>query len=81
MENKLGAVVAARESSPSSPSVSMSSVGGGRESGGSDVEADLKKIKMKKKEFQLHRKAHYNEMEAVRKWKAEHMDEDNDDDE
>ncbi len=59
----------------------MSSVDGGlgNSSGpDSDVEAERKRISMKKKEFTLHRKAHYNEMEAVRKWRQEHPGDDDD---
>lgn len=59
----------------------MSSVEGGlgNSSGpDSDVELERKRNSMKKKEFELHRKAHYNEMEAVRKWRTEHDDDDDD---
>lgn len=83
LENKLGAVAAAREIYPSSPSAS--SVEGGLGSGSgpdSDIELDKKREKVKKHEFELHRKAHYNEFEAVRRWRAEHTDdEDEDEDE
>mmetsp|Transcript_22341 Transcript_22341/g.27387 ORF Transcript_22341/g.27387 Transcript_22341/m.27387 type:complete len:180 (+) Transcript_22341:122-661(+) len=79
LENKLGAVAAARETYPSSPS--MSSVEGGLGSGSgpdSDFELDKKRDRRKKQEFAMHRKTHYNEMEAVRRWKEEHQDDDDD---
>ena len=46
----------------------------------SDVEVEKKKDMMKKKEFELHRKAHYNEMEALKRWRSSHQDDDDDDD-
>jgi protein phosphatase inhibitor 2 len=81
LENKLGAVAAARDICPSSPSMSSVEGGLGNSSGpDSDVEADRKRRLMKKKEFAMHRKNHYNEMDAVRKWKSDHQDDDDDDD-
>mmetsp|Transcript_3780 Transcript_3780/g.4633 ORF Transcript_3780/g.4633 Transcript_3780/m.4633 type:complete len:191 (+) Transcript_3780:117-689(+) len=80
LENKLGAVAAARQDCPPSP---MSSVDGGlgNSSGpDSDVDMEKKRIIMKKKEFNLHRKAHYNEMEAIKKWREEHPNGDDEDD-
>ena len=79
--NKLDAVAAARDIFPSSPSMSSVDCGIGNNSSGpdSDMEGDKGRRNMKKKEFSLHRKAHYNEMEAVKKWQAEHQDDDDDD--
>ncbi len=60
----------------------MSSVEGGMgncSGPDSDVEAEKKRNNLKKKEFALHRKAHYNEMEAVKKWRLEHQNDDDDD--
>lgn len=37
------------------------------------------RVKMKEVEFKMNRKAHYNEMEELRKWKMEHGDDDDDD--
>jgi len=59
----------------------MSSVEGGLGSGSgpdSDFELDKKRDRRKKQEFAMHRKTHYNEMEAVRRWKEEHQDDDDD---
>lgn len=78
LETKLGAVVAAREAVPSSPS--MSSHGGNDSGPDSDFELDKRRKKAKAKEFDMHRKAHYNEMEAVRKWRSDHSNDDIDDD-
>eukprot|EP00979_Chaetoceros_neogracilis_P013858 scaffold4124_cov267-Chaetoceros_neogracile.AAC.42 len=79
LENKLGAVAAVRATLPPSPS--MSSQGGNSSGPDSDFELDGKRKKTKAKEFEMHRKAHYNEMEAVRNWRAEHTNDDDDDDE
>ena len=35
---------------------------------------------MKMKEFEMHRKTHYNEFEAMRKWREAKHDDDEDDD-
>lgn len=63
LQNKLDSVAAVRAEYPSSPS----------EYHDSDVEEDQKK-EMRKREFKEHRKRHYNEMEAVRKFRQEHPD-------
>ena len=77
LENKLGAVAAVRATLPSSPSLS-----GGNSSGpDSDFELDGRRRRMKAKEFEMHRKAHYNEMEALKKWRAEHQNDSDDADE
>lgn len=77
LENKLGAVAAVRANLPSSPSLS-----GGNSSGpDSDFELDGRRTRMKAKEFEMHRKAHYNEMEALKKWRAEHQNDSDDEDE
>jgi Protein phosphatase inhibitor 2 (IPP-2). len=78
LQNKLGAVAASRETCPSSPSIS--SHGGNSSGAESDVDLEYKRKRMKAKEFELHRKAHYNEMEALRKWRSEHQNVDDDED-
>mmetsp|Transcript_21118 Transcript_21118/g.29593 ORF Transcript_21118/g.29593 Transcript_21118/m.29593 type:complete len:307 (+) Transcript_21118:80-1000(+) len=70
IENKLGAFAAARDAYPSSPSTSSFD--------GSETETSSKEYRRKKikdLQFKNHRKSHYNEMEALRKWRAEHADE------
>ena len=80
LENKLGAVAAARQMFPSSPS--DSGLGSGGSGPDSDGEREALRKEMKSREFRIHRKAHYNEMEAIRRWREEHQDdEDEDDDE
>ena len=79
LENKLGAVAAARNACPPSPS--LSSHGGNSSGPDSDFEMEKKRRRMKLKEFEMHRKTHYNEMEALRKWRLEHQNDDDDDDE
>ncbi len=77
LENKLGAVAAAQMVCPPSPSASSMASASGPDS---DVEAEKRKNARKTKEFQLHRKAHYNEMEALRRWREQNHDDDDDDD-
>ena len=80
LENKLGAVAAARQMFPSSPS--DSGLGCGSGSGpDSDGEREVLRKEIKSREFKIHRKAHYNEMEAIRRWREEHKDDEEDDDE
>jgi len=74
----LGAVAAVRAAIPSSPS--MSSQGGNSSGPDSDFELDGKRRKAKAKEFEMHRKSHYNEMEALKRWRGEHQNEIDDDD-
>jgi protein phosphatase inhibitor 2 len=70
LENKLAGVAAARDAYPSSPS----------SHGGDDNLTDEQREKeIKAIEFQEHRKRHYNEMELVRKFRQEHSDEPDDD--
>lgn len=64
LQNKLDSIAAVRDAYPSSPS----SHGG---TDHSDVEEERKK-EMRRLEFKEHRKRHYNEMEAVRKFRQEH---------
>lgn len=51
----------------------------------SEGEADMKRRKAKIEEhdiaFKAHRKKHYNEAEAMKRWRAEHMNDDDDEDE
>jgi len=75
LETKLGAVAAARDLYPSSPS--GSSVGGADSDGGT---AESKRALRKETEFKMLRKQHYNEMEAVNAWRNKHDDDDDDDD-
>ncbi|GAX20616.1 hypothetical protein FisN_3Hh533 [Fistulifera solaris] len=74
LQTRLDSVAAVREAFPSSPS---------HTSDHSDVEEERKK-EMKAMEFKEHRKRHYNEMELVRKFRAEHddplIDDDDEDD-
>ena len=68
LQNKLDSVAAVREAYPSSPSSSHGADGEGHSS---DVEEERRK-EMRHMEFKEHRKRHYNEMEAVRKFRQEH---------
>jgi protein phosphatase inhibitor 2 len=87
LQSRLDTVAAVRDAYPSSPS----SHGGGtimsgvEENEGDDEgagdEATRRRNDMKKLEFQEHRRRHYNEMEAVRKFQMEHPSEDLTDDE
>uniref|UniRef100_A0A7S3L154 Protein phosphatase inhibitor 2 n=1 Tax=Amphora coffeiformis TaxID=265554 RepID=A0A7S3L154_9STRA len=62
LQNKLDAVSAVQEAYPNSP------IAG---SNNPEVEEE-RKMEMHKMEFQEHRKRHYNEMEAVRRFRQEH---------
>jgi len=64
LETKLGAVAAARDAYPSSPSACSS--------GHSDGEEEKKKKELRKLEFKSHRKNHYDEIGAWKKWKVDH---------
>ena len=64
LQNKLDSVAAVREAYPSSPSSHA-------DNDHSDVEEERTK-EMRQMEFKEHRKRHYNEMEAVRKFRQEH---------
>lgn len=79
LERKLAGVAAVREFYPSSPSASSRDGG----SAYSDEE-EAKKRRNHDREFQMHRKHHYNEMEMLRRFKAEHpgglLDGEDDDD-
>jgi hypothetical protein len=69
-----------RDACPLSPAPS-------RDGGASDSEgeAEIKRRRAKQEEhdkaFKDHRKKHYNEAEAMRRWRAEHMDDDDSEDE
>ena len=65
LQNKLDAVSAVQEAYPNSP------IAGEDGEHNSDVEDDRKQ-EMHKMEFTEHRKRHYNEMEAVRRFRQEH---------
>ena len=65
LQNKLDSVAAVREAYPSSPSSSHA------DNDHSDVEEERRK-EMRSMEFKEHRKRHYNEMEAVRRFRQEH---------
>lgn len=76
LANKLNGVAAVREAYPSSPS----SHGG---DGGVDVDSDAEDAKrenMKLLEFEAHRKQHYNEFEVLKRFRDEHLDDDDDGD-
>ena len=64
LQNKLDSVAAVREAYPSSPSSHA-------DNDHSDVEEERRK-EMRSMEFKEHRKRHYNEMEAVRRFRQEH---------
>ena len=69
LQNRLDTVAAVRDAYPSSPS----------SHGGDDQHApddDEKRKEMRALEFKEHRKRHYNEMELVKKFRAEHPDPD-----
>lgn len=66
LQTKLDSVAAVREQYPSSPSSHA-------ETDQSDVEDERKK-EMRRLEFREHRKRHYNEMEAVRRFRQENPD-------
>lgn len=78
LSNKLNAAAAARDAFPSSPSSSH-----GEENAQTEEE---RRRELKALEFKEHRKRHYNEMELVRKFRAQHQhglldDEDEDEEE
>jgi protein phosphatase inhibitor 2 len=70
LENKLAGVAAARDAYPSSPSSHGGDVGDEHIMDDEQREKEIKEI-----EFKEHRKRHYNEMELVRKYRQEHPDE------
>lgn len=65
LQTKLDSVAAVREAYPSSPSSHANS-------DHDDDKRDEKKADMAKLEFKEHRKRHYNEMEAVRRFRQDH---------
>jgi protein phosphatase inhibitor 2 len=69
LQNRLDSVAAVREAYPSSPSA-----GTGGETDHSDVDEEQRKKEMREMEFKEHRKRHYNEMEAVRRFRQQHGD-------
>ena len=71
LTNKLEAHAAVRDAYPSSPS----SHGGDL----SEREQEERDRELKRLEFKEHRKRHYNEMELVRRFRAQHPDDDADD--
>jgi protein phosphatase inhibitor 2 len=71
LTNKLEAHAAVTDAYPSSPS----SYGGDM----SEHEHEERDKERKKMEFEEHRKRHYNEMELVRRFRAQHPDEEDDD--
>mmetsp|Transcript_3833 Transcript_3833/g.5055 ORF Transcript_3833/g.5055 Transcript_3833/m.5055 type:complete len:201 (-) Transcript_3833:45-647(-) len=71
LQTKLDSVAAVRAQFPSSPSSHADT------EHDTDVEEDQKK-EMRKMEFQEHRKRHYNEMEAVRRFRTEQSDDKDD---
>ena len=71
LTNKLEAHAAVKDAYPSSPS----SHGGDL----SEREQEERDRELKKMEFKEHRKRHYNEMELVRRFRAQHPDDDEDD--
>ena len=82
LQTKLDSVAAVREAYPPS---SPSSHGANSDYNDDDIQQQIqeeKKAEMAKLEFQEHRKRHYNEMELVRKFREEHPNfEDDEEDE
>lgn len=74
LQNKLDSVAAVRAQFPSSPS-SHADV-----SDHDSVAEEERKKEMKKMEFQEHRKRHYNEMEALRRFRQQHRDDTDEED-
>ena len=75
ISSKLEAVAAKRDACPLSPAPS-------RDSNMSDSEDEARKRKEHDKKFRDMRKKHYNEAEMMKRWRAEHSndaDEDEDD--
>lgn len=73
LTNKLEAHAAVRDACPSSPSSHGGDV--------SERDQDEHDTELKKMEFKEHRKRHYNEMELVRRFRAQHPDGDDADNE
>lgn len=79
LETKLDAVAAARDLYPSSPSgSSLGGVSADSDGDGSGKGTKSKRALRKETEFKMLRKKHYNEMEAVKSWRAKHDDDDDD---
>lgn len=78
LESKLQVVADKRDACPPSPAPSRDGASD------SEGEAEIKRRKAKQEEhdkaFKDHRKKHYNEAEAMRRWKAEHMNDGDEDD-
>lgn len=66
LQTRLDSVAAVRDAYPSSPSAADTD-----QEQNSDVEDETRK-EMRRLEFKEHRKRHYNEMEALRKFRQEH---------
>lgn len=66
LQTKLDSVKAARDAYPSSPSA------GGDDSDACDDDEEKKRKELRRLEFKEHRKRHYNEMELVKQFRAEH---------
>lgn len=75
LESKLATVAAAREQYPTSPSSANS------QDNDDDEDITVRREKIHEQEFKIHRKNHYNEMEAVRRFQMEHADDDDDEEE
>jgi protein phosphatase inhibitor 2 len=70
LQTKLDSVAAVRDAYPSSPSEHAET---DHSDACSDVEEEKRK-EMRKLEFKEHRKRHYNEMEALKRFRAQHPD-------
>jgi hypothetical protein len=76
LQTKLGVVAAVRAAYASSPSASTASG-----YSDSETEIDRRHRRAKDVEFKQHRKQHYNEMEALKQWRASsHQDDEEMDD-
>ncbi|KAL7581165.1 hypothetical protein ACA910_005954 [Epithemia clementina (nom. ined.)] len=69
LQTRLDSVAAVRLAYPSSP---------GSSHAGDQSDEEERKKEMRRLEFKEHRKRHYNEMELVRKYKEENLDDDGD---
>lgn len=76
LSNKLEGVAAVRETHPPSPG-GNSSLGG---DSANEKTLEDRRNEVKALEFKEHRKRHYNEMELVRKFRMEHANDDNEED-
>jgi protein phosphatase inhibitor 2 len=73
LNTRLESVAAVRDAYPSSPEDNNADSGGAG-GGASNSDEDVRNKEMRKLEFKEHRKRHYNEMEVVRRFRQENLD-------